>query len=145
MPEGVAGPTGPEAGLEATVELLVTEAMTARALGSGDVPVLATPAVLALAERAARLALRGRIGNEDTSVGSWAELSHLAPTPPGVTVSATARLVEVDGRRLTFQLVVRDGTGEIATGRHGRVVVRRERFLRTASRRAGGRGPRYPR
>ena len=129
---------GPVAGLEATVEQLVTEAMTARALGSGDVPVLATPAVLALAERAACLALRGRIGSEETSVGSWAELSHLAPTVPGATVSATARLVEADGHRLTFQLVVRDGTGEIAAGRHGRVVVRRQRFLWAASRRAGG-------
>ena len=130
---------GPVAGLEATVEQLVTEAMTARALGSGDVPVLATPAVLALAERAACLALRGRIGNEETSVGSWAELSHLAPTAPGATVAATARLVEVDGQRLTFELVVRDGAGEIATGRHGRVVVSREPFLRVASSRAGPR------
>ena len=138
MPEDEVRPGGPEAGLEATVQQVVTHAMTARALGSGDVPVLATPAVLALAERASCLALRGRIGGEDTSVGSWTELSHLAPTVPGATVTATARLVEVDGRRLTFQVEVRDGTGKIATARHGRVVVRRERFLRAASRRAGG-------
>jgi fluoroacetyl-CoA thioesterase len=137
MPEGEDRPDGPEAGLEATVEQVVTEAMTASAFGSGDVPVLATPAVVALAERAACLALRGRIADADTSVGSWMELSHLAPTAPGASVAATARLVEVDGRRITFDLVVRDGAGEIAVGRHGRVVVSRERFLRTASSRAG--------
>jgi predicted thioesterase len=138
MPEDE-GPDGPEAGLEATEEQVVTEALTARALGSGDVPVLATPAVLALAERAACRALVGRIRDGDTSVGSWVELSHLAPTAPGATVAATARLVEVDGQRLTFELVVRDGAGEIATGRHGRVVVSREPFLRVASSRAGPR------
>jgi fluoroacetyl-CoA thioesterase len=136
MPEDE-GPVGLEAGLEATEEQVVTEALTARALGSGDVPVLATPAVLALAERAACRALRGRIRDADTSVGSWVELSHLAPTAPGATIAATARLVEVDGRRLTFELVVRDGAGQIATGQHGRVVVSREPFLRAASSRAG--------
>jgi fluoroacetyl-CoA thioesterase len=137
MPEKEDRPDGPEAGLEATVEQVVTEAMTAGALGSGDVAVLATPAVLALAERAASLALRGQIGDADTSVGSWVELSHLAPSAPGASVVATARLVEVDGRRLTFDLMVRDGAGEIARGRHERVVVSRERFLQTASSRAG--------
>jgi len=136
MPEDE-GPVGLEAGLEATEEQVVTEALTARALGSGDVPVLATPAVLALAERAACRALRGRIRDADTSVGSWVELSHLAPTAPGATIAATARLVEVDGRRLTFELVVRDGAGQIATGQHGRVVVSRKPFLRAASSRAG--------
>jgi fluoroacetyl-CoA thioesterase len=139
MPEVEDRPGGPAAGLEATVEQVVTEALTARALGSGDVPVLATPAVLALAERAACEALRGRIRDADTTVGSWVELSHSAPTAPGATVAATARLVEVDGRRLTFELVVRDGAGEIATGRHGRVVVSREPFLRAASLRVGAR------
>jgi fluoroacetyl-CoA thioesterase len=139
MPEDQGTSGEPEPGLEATVEQVVTEALTARALGSGDVPVLATPAVLALAERAACQALRGRIRDADTSVGSWVELSHLAPTAPGVTVAATARLVEVEGNRLTFELVVRDEAGEIATGRHGRVVVSREPFLRAASSRAGAR------
>jgi fluoroacetyl-CoA thioesterase len=139
MPEDQGTSGEPEPGLKATVEQVVTEALTARALGSGDVPVLATPAVLALAERAACQALRGRIRDADTSVGSWVELSHLAPTAPGVTVAATARLVEVEGNRLTFELVVRDEAGEIATGRHGRVVVSREPFLRAASSRAGAR------
>ena len=139
MPEDEDRPGGLEAGLEATVQEVVSEALTARALGSGDVPLLATPAVLALAERASCQALRGRIRDADTTVGSWVELSHLAPTAPGATVAATARLVKVEGNRLTFELVVRDGAGEIATGRHGRVVVAREPFIRGASSRAEAR------
>ncbi len=118
-----------EPGLEGVVEETVTEAMTARALGSGDVPALGTPAVLALVEAAACRALEGALGEEETSVGTRIELSHDAPTPVGTPVTATARLVEVDGRTLTFEVRLSDPGGDVATGRHVRAVVRRERFL----------------
>ncbi|MBI4261285.1 MAG: thioesterase [Actinobacteria bacterium] len=127
----------PRPGLEGTAETEVTEELTAPALGSGDVDVLGTPAVLALAERAAVRALEGRLGPDRTSVGSWVELTHLAPTPRGARVRATARLVEVEGSRLTFEFSVSDPAGEVATGRHGRVVVPRGPFLETASARGG--------
>ena len=118
-----------EPGREATVEEMVTEAMTASALGSGDVAVLGTPAVVALAERAAVHAIADALEPEETSVGSWIELSHLAPTPVGGTVSASARLTEVEGRTLTFAVSVRDAAGEVARGLHRRVMVDRARFL----------------
>jgi fluoroacetyl-CoA thioesterase len=119
--------------LEATIEETVTEAMLADAVGSGDVPVLATPAVLALVERAAVRALDGSLEPGETSVGSWVELSHLAPTPLDASVTASVRLEEVDGRRLTFAFSVRDPAGECAAGRHGRVVVQRDPFLEAAA------------
>jgi predicted thioesterase len=106
--------------------------MTAVALGSGEVPVLGTPAVLALAERAACAAIEGRLGEGETSVGTWVELSHLAPTPVGASVTARARLVEVEGRKLAFEFSLTDGSGEVARGRHRRVVVQRDRFLESA-------------
>jgi predicted thioesterase len=121
-----------EPGLEATVEERVTEAMTAEALGSGDVPVLGTPAVLALTERAACAAVAGALDDGHTSVGSWVELWHLAPTRVGATVSAHARLTEVSRRKLLFEFSVSDQTGEVARGTHQRVVVEVERFLSSA-------------
>ena len=110
--------------------------MTAVALGSGDVPVLGTPAVLALVERASCSAIEGSLPEGQTSVGAWAELSHLAPTPQWSLVEATSRLAEVDGRKLTFEFSVTDPSGEVARGRHRRVLVDRDEFLRQADARA---------
>jgi predicted thioesterase len=118
-----------EPGLEATVEERVTEAMTAERLGSGDVPVLGTPAVLALVEAAAVAAVADALGPGQTTVGASVELQHVAPTGVDATVTATAGLVEVDGRRLRFSFEVTDPAGPIARGTHTRVVVERDRFL----------------
>ena len=124
-----------EPGLESTIEDTVTERMTAAALGSGDVPVLGTPAVLSLAERAACAAIDSRLRPDETSVGSWVELSHLAPTPVGSSVTARARLTEVTGRTLAFEFTVSDRSGEVARGSHRRVIVSRRDFVETAERR----------
>jgi predicted thioesterase len=124
-------------GLEATVEERVSDQTTAASLGSGDVSVLGTPAVLALVERAAVRALEGALSEDQTSVGAWVELSHSAPTPIGARVRATSRLIEVDGRKLTFEFSVTDPGGEVATGRHRRVIVDREKFLRNVEDRSG--------
>lgn len=115
-------------GRRATVSLDVTEADTAVAMGSGDVPVLATPRVLALAEQAAVEAMGACLDADKTSVGAWVELEHLAPTPVGRTVQAEAVLLGVHGRRLEFAISVRDGDHEIATVRHRRVIASRSRF-----------------
>jgi fluoroacetyl-CoA thioesterase len=125
-----------EPGSEGTVTEVVTEAMTAAALGSGDIRVLSTPSAVALAERAACLAVEGRLGPGATSVGARIELDHLAPTPVGATVTARARLVRVDGPRLGFDVEVADGAGIVARGTHLRVVVGREEFLGRAARRS---------
>jgi predicted thioesterase len=119
-------------GRQATVEETVTEDMTAQRLGSGDVPVLGTPAILALVEAAAVTAVAEALDPGTTSVGASVELDHLAPTPVGGTVTATAALAEVEGRRLTFRFEVTDAAGPVARGTHVRVVVDRERFLDTA-------------
>ena len=125
-----------EPGLEASVEIDVSESMTARALGSGDVPVLGTPAVIALAERAACEAIEGHLQPGQTSVGTWIEVTHLAPTRIGGTVNAMARLARVDGSRLTFDVAVGDRAGIVARGSHRRVVVDVQDFLEAALRRS---------
>lgn len=103
--------------------------MTAQALGSGDMEVLATPAMVALMENAAMLAVAPALPEGSTTVGSMIETSHLRPTGPGKAVRATATLVEVDGRRLTFDVRAEDEAGTIGQGRHVRYVVDRARFL----------------
>jgi len=121
-----------EVGLETSIEEHVTADQTAEALGSGDVPVLGTPALLALVERAAVLVLSGRLGHGEISVGTSVELRHLAPTPIGGTVTAALRLASVDGRTLDFEFRVTDRAGPVATGRHRRAVVDRDAFLASA-------------
>jgi predicted thioesterase len=121
------------AGLSASVSLTVTDADTAVALGSGDVPVLATPRLVALAEAATVAAISAHLSPGDTSVGTRVELDHRAATPVGATVTAEAHLATVDGRRLRFEVGVRDGTGTVAEGRVERVVVDRDRFVARAT------------
>jgi fluoroacetyl-CoA thioesterase len=119
-------------GLRAGFSATVTEADTAVAAGSGDVPVLATPRVLALAERATVEAVAGALDEGATTVGARVELEHLKATPVGATVTVEAVLERVDGRRLEFAVRVRDGDGGrlVARGWVIRVVVDRAAFLR---------------
>jgi fluoroacetyl-CoA thioesterase len=119
-------------GLEETAQETVRGESTAAEMGSGDVEVLATPAVVALVERVAVSAVAGALEPGSTTVGARMELDHLAPTPVGAMVTATARLAEVDGRRLTFSFEVTDSGGLVARGTHIRVLVNRDTFLEAA-------------
>lgn len=121
-------------GLSARVELTVTDADTAQAVGSGDVPVLGTPRVLALAEAATIATTATEMPPGMTTVGLRVELDHRAPTPVGRTVAAQARLAKVDGRRLLFEVSITDGTDTVAQGRVERVLIDRQRFVERASR-----------
>jgi predicted thioesterase len=121
-------------GLTARVELTVTDTDTAQAVGSGDVPVLGTPRVLALAEAATVAATAARMPSGSTTVGTRVELDHRAATPVGRTVVAQARLAAVEGRRLHFEVSVSDGDETVAEGRVERVLVDRQRFVERAAR-----------
>jgi len=121
-----------KAGLAASLTHEVHEEDTAEAIGSGDVPVLATPRVIALAERASVEAVAGELPNGRTTVGYEVQLAHLAPTVVGGTVTVEATLEGIEGRRLTFRISVSDARGLVAAGRITRVVVERARFLERA-------------
>jgi fluoroacetyl-CoA thioesterase len=120
-------------GLSATVDHVVTTDDTAESLGSGDVPMLGTPRVVALAEQASCQALIGALADGVTTVGMRVELTHLAPVPVGRSVQATATLEKVDGRRLVFTVHVDNERGLVAAGKVTRVVVRRDDFLQGAA------------
>lgn len=115
-------------GRRASVTLVVEKADTASAMHSGDVDVLATPRLLALAEQAAVTALEGCLDEGETSVGAWVEIDHQAPSRLGSTVTAEAVLIGVHGRRLEFSISVTDGEREVARVKHRRVIVNRSRF-----------------
>ncbi len=116
-------------GLAASVTILVENHDTAAAIGSGDVPVLATPRVVALAEQATCEAVAGSLGTGQTTVGSEVQLTHISPTPIGAKVTAEVVLESVEGRRLCFRVTVNDPRGLIAAGYITRVLVDRDRFL----------------
>lgn len=116
-------------GLTHTSVLLVGDAHTAQAMGSGDMPVLATPVMIALMENAAMLAVDQELPEEQTTVGAHIDVSHLKPSPVGAEVFATAELTEVEDRRLTFHVIAMEGDQIIGEGTHVRYIVSRERFL----------------
>jgi len=118
-----------EAGLSGHAELKVSDADTAIAMGSGSIPVLATPRVLALAEEATVQALAADLPAGSTTVGMKVSLDHLAPTAVGESVTASAYLDKVEGRRLVFSVSVSDEHGLVAAGRVTRVLVSTDDFL----------------
>jgi fluoroacetyl-CoA thioesterase len=120
-----------EPGLEAGFRYTVTEADTAAAVGSGEVPVLATPRVLALAERATVAAVAGALEAGATTVGVRVELDHLAPSRVGADLEVHAVLEQVAGRRLVFGFTVRPPEADrpVAGGLITRVVVDTAAFL----------------
>ena len=118
-----------ETGLTHTSRIIVTDANTAATLGSGDMDVLATPAMVALMENAAMLCVAGQLPEGSTTVGSRMDTTHVKPSPLGATVEATAELTEIDGRKLTFHVSAREGDKLIGEGTHVRYIVDRARFL----------------
>jgi fluoroacetyl-CoA thioesterase len=128
-------------GSQGSVQVTVTDDMTASHLGSGDVAVLATPMVVELIERAAMSALAGKIPQDRTTVGAALRLLHQAPTPVGGNVTTTVRLEEVQGRRLRFSCQVADAAGPVAQGMHIRVLVERSAFEASVAQRRSQSGP----
>jgi fluoroacetyl-CoA thioesterase len=116
-------------GLRGTATRTVTEDLLASSLGSGAVPVFATPALLAMIEDAAASSVAPLLDEGAVTVGVWVELEHIAASKPGAHVRATAELTDVDGRTLEFRCEAYDGDVLIGRARHRRAVVDRERFL----------------
>ena len=118
-----------EVGLKHTSELTVTDAVTAVRMGSGDMPVLATPAMMALMENAAMLAVADELPEGSTTVGGHIASSHLRPSKIGEVVRAVAEVTKVDGRKIEFKVSAYSGDVLLGEGTHLRFVVDRERFM----------------
>ena len=116
--------------LEYTKTFTVNENITAKMMGSGDMPVLATPAMVAMMENTAMNAVAELLEDGETTVGSMINTTHVRPSAIGAEITVTATLVAVDGRKLTFDVMAKDGENMIGEGEHVRFVVDKERFLK---------------
>ena len=114
--------------LKATVTDVVTENNTAATIGSGSLAVYATPAMLALMEKAACEACASILNEGETTVGTLLNVNHVSATPVGMQVSATAELISRDGRKLVFNVTANDESGAIGNGTHERFIVLSDRF-----------------
>ncbi|MEV0230230.1 thioesterase family protein [Nonomuraea sp. NPDC050786] len=121
-------------GLRSQLLIMVEMEDTAKKIGSGDVPVLATPKLLALAEAATVRAVEQHLAPGETSVGTRVELEHLAASPLGTHVQIGVELTEVDGRRLVFAFEAHDRHAIVGRGTIERIVVDRARFMKRATR-----------
>ena len=116
-------------GLTGTAETVVRETNTALAMGSGSLHVFATPSMIALMEQAACNAVAACLDDESTSVGTLVNITHNAATGTGKAVTATATLVEVQGRKLVFEFTAADEDKQIGKGTHERFIVNKEKFM----------------
>ena len=125
--------TAVQVGLKNTVSEEVTEEKTARAMGSGSLPVYATPAMTCLMEKAATEAVEALVPEGWTTVGISLHVAHTAATPVGLTVRAEAEVTAVEGRKIIFTVRAYDEQGEIGVGSHERFAVAKEKFLAKAA------------
>lgn len=107
----------------------VTKNLLASEMGSGDIEVYATPAMVALMENAAMMCLLPYLEQEETSVGISISTTHTKATALNSDVEAVATITEIDGRKVTFSIIARDGLGIIGESNHERFVLNREKFL----------------
>ena len=116
-------------GLQHTSELRVDGSNTAIAMGSGDLPVLATPTMMALMENAAMLAVAPHLPEGSTTVGGHITASHIKPTAVGEAVTATATVIKVEGKKIEFEVQAHCGDTLIGEGTHLRFIVDKEKFM----------------
>ena len=119
----------PKTGMTFTSETVVALSNCAVTMGSGDLEVFATPAMVALMENAAMNAVAKALPQGATTVGAEINTTHVKPSAIGVKVRATATLTAVDGRKLTFDVEACDEVGTIGKGTHVRYIVDKERFM----------------
>lgn len=115
-----------------TITETVTRDNTADTVGSGDLPVYATPAMAALMEKAAKTAAKELLGEGETTVGSELDIKHLRPSVIGASITATATLTAQEGRKLVFDVEASDGSSIIGSGNHTRYIVNIEKFMAKA-------------
>lgn len=119
-------------GLTNTASEMVSDINTAKTVGSGSLDVYATPMMIARMEEAAATLVEKNLPEGYTSVGILMNVAHTAATPRNMQVTATAVLVGVEGKKLTFEVTARDEAGEIGKGIHERFIVDSQRFQQKA-------------
>ena len=122
-----------EVGIKGKESISVTQENTAESVGSGMLPVFATPAMAALMEKTAALSVAEHLADGEGTVGISLNIRHLAATPVGLTVECESELIEIDRKRLVFTLRVSDGKEVIGDGTHERFIINNEKFMAKAN------------
>ena len=122
-----------ETGIKGRQSVVVGENNSAKTMGSGTLDVFATPAMIALMETTAWTSVAPYLEEGQGTVGTRLDVTHDAPTPFGKTVVCDSELVEIDGRRLVFEVTAGDGTHVIGKGRHERFIISEEKFQAKAN------------
>lgn len=121
-----------QTGITGSQTVTVTEEMTAQAFGSGELPVLATPKMIALMENTAYKSVAPYLEEGQGTVGTLMNVQHTAATPVGCEVTIESELVEIDRKRLVFHVKAADNKGPIGEGTHERFIITNDRFLAKA-------------
>ena len=118
-----------EAGIKNEKSLIVTEDLTASKVGSGLLPVYATPSMIALMENTGAESVQSYLAEGEGTVGVAVDIKHISATPVGMTVRCESLLKEVNGKKLVFEVNAYDEKGLIGTGIHKRAVINNETFM----------------
>ena len=118
-----------EIGIKGEKTVLVTAEVTAEQIGSGLLPVYATPMMIAEMENAAQTSVQPYLKEGEGTVGTKMNVSHVSATPVGMEVRIETQLVEVDRRRLVFSVKAFDEAGLIGEGQHERFIIQNEKFM----------------
>ena len=121
-----------QTGIKGNTERIVTKELTAQVMGSGELPVFATPAVIALAEETAWRSVAPELEPGQGTVGTELHVEHIAATPVGMKIRCETELIGIDRRKLTFSVEVSDEADVVARGTHCRFIVENEKFLKRA-------------
>ena len=125
-----------ETGIKGTQKITVTKEMTAEVMGSGTLPVYATPSMIALMENTASKSVQAQLEDGQGTVGTLINVKHVSATPVGMEVTCETTLVEVDRKRLVFEVKAFDEAGLIGEGTHERFIIDNEKFLSKAQSKA---------
>ncbi len=120
-------------GTEFVSTTIVTETNTALTVGSGEAEVFATPMMISLMENAAYLCLKPFLSEDEASVGIKIDTTHESASPIGLAITARAKITEVNGKIVSFEVIASDAFGVIGKGTHQRAIVNSEKFLNRAN------------
>lgn len=121
-----------QTGITGKQTITVTEDKTAQVMGSGTLPVYATPCMIALMENTASMSVEPELEAGQGTVGTLVQVKHTAATPVGMEVTCETKLIEVDRKRLVFEVRAYDAAGVIGEGTHERFIIDNDRFMEKA-------------
>lgn len=125
-------------GITGKQQVVVDNTNTAKTMESGTLDVFATPSMIALMEKTAQLSVSECLNDNESTVGTALDIEHISATPIGMTVTCVSKLIEIDRRKLVFELEASDECGIIGKGKHTRFIIDKEKFINKTNEKLNG-------